>query len=158
MERECALAGLPPHRAPPGRWAGPEGGAPPPAAFPQAPLTLLLKVEQPVQQDQGLHQRGQEQGQAEEGHHPVLLGLLGPEGGQVQLQLGVQPCPLQPPLHVSVGSATDRAQFGLRSRHLPPGPDTPDPMAALLDLCPWHAFLSCPGRERSLAGNGLPVR
>lgn len=82
---------------------------------------LLLKVEQPVQQNQRLHQRGQEQGQAEEGHHSVLLGLVGPEGSQVQWQLGIQPHPPQPPLHVSVGSATDHAQFGFRS--LPSHPD-----------------------------------
>lgn len=70
-----------------------------------ATLTLLLKVQQPIQQDQGLHQRGQQQCQAEEGYHAVLLGLVGPQGSRVQGQLGVQPNELQPPPDVSVGSA-----------------------------------------------------
>lgn len=84
-----------------------------------ATLTLLLNIEQPVQQNQCLYQWGQKQGQAEEGHHSVLLGLVGLKGSQIQWQLRIQPHPPESPPHVSVGSATDSNQFAFRNLRLP---------------------------------------
>lgn len=125
---------------------GPAGGA---------ALTLLLKVQQPVQQDQGLHQRGQQQRQAEEGHHAVLLGLVGPQGSGVQGRLGVQPDELQPPLHVSVGSAGAALRLvrGAAAAHAHPSlRPAPQPPRAPASVCILDIFLpvSCLSNSKTI--------
>lgn len=131
------------------RPVGPGGGARGPGSLLQVPLTLLLDVEQPVQQDQCLHQRGQQQSQAEESHHPVLLGLLGSEGSRIQGQLGIQPHALQSAPHVPVGQPH---AFSLDWGTFPPPPKWPFlmPFQHHLICCPNLHFKCFSGCELSV--------
>lgn len=58
-------------------------------------LTLLLQVDHPVQQHQGLHRGGEQQGQAEVHNHPALQLQHGLHPRRVQGQIGGQADPGQ---------------------------------------------------------------